>query len=221
MPLDADDLKKISEMTAAIVRDAVKDFATADTIKKVVDQNIAKAVDGLKLDEKIAALKPKDEAKDDPAGAKKDGKQDKVDPTVARFEEKIAQLERQNKESADRVAQERAKREEQEAIGALRDALSTNGVPADRQAMAIAKLYHADKVVKRDAEGKLHVQVARAAGYTDNLELGAFVKEYLATDEGKILLPPTGASGTGTGSGNNGRGTAATTKLADLTVPLG
>jgi hypothetical protein len=212
MALDEADKKFITDLLGASLKEATKDFATTETLKKVVDQNIAKAVEGLKIDDKIAAMKPKDEPKDDTAAK---AKGDKIDPELAKLQEKLTQLEQKNRATEERAQAETAKREESEAISAWREALAANGVPSDRQAIAIAKLHHADKLTKRDAEGKLHVSVARAAGYTDNLSLTDFVKEYVGTDEGKTFLPPTGASGTGTGGSTEKRGGGNKTVVTD------
>jgi hypothetical protein len=219
MPLDEADKKWVQEMFGGLLKEATKDFATTETLAKVVDQKLAKGIGDLKIDEKIAALKPKDEPKDDHAKDSKE-KGAKVDPAQAKLQERIEQLERQNREADERAKNERAQREEQEAIGALRDALSANGVPADRQGIAIAKLYHADKLVKRDAEGKLFVPVPRKAGYTDNLDLASYVKEYLATDEGKTFLPPKGSNGTGDGAGTRVQGGSGAVKIENLQIPL-
>jgi hypothetical protein len=221
MPLDEADKKWVQEMFGGLIKEATKDLPTNETVKKVVDQTVAKGITDLKIDEKIAAAKPKDEPKDDPKSDKGKGKKsDDVDPAVARLQEQLEQLERKNREADERAKSERALREEQEAIGALRDALSANGVPADRQGIAIAKLYHADKLVKRDAEGKLFVPVPRKAGYTDNLDLASYVKEYLATDEGKTFLPPKGSNGTGDGAGTRVQGGGGAVKIENLQIPL-
>jgi hypothetical protein len=228
MPLDEADLKKIGELITAGVAAGVKDLPTADVVTKMVNQGIAKAVGDLKIDDKVteavkkAAPKSEDPADDkgDSKGKDKSAKDSKVDPAVARLQEQLAELERKNREAEERANQEKASRQEQEAIGALRDALSANGVPSDRQGIAIAKLYHADKLIKRDADGKLFVPVNRKAGYTDNLEVGAFVKEYLATDEGKTFLPPKGSNGTGDGAGTRVQGGGGAVKIENLQIPL-
>lgn len=222
MPLDDADKKFITEAIAASLKPLDDKFVSADATTKIVTQSIAKALGDLKIDEKIAAAVPKPPepgATDDKTGK---GKKGDVDPEVAKLHESVARLERENKEAAKARQEAEAAREESELLGALREQLNTAGVPADRQRGVVALLHAADKRVKRTPDGKPGMHFARK-GYDEVVPLADAVKEWLAGDEGKAFLPPSGAQGTGQGAGTQVRhGTSAgAVKPSDLEISLG
>lgn len=206
MPLDDADKKHIADSIAeAFKGDALK-TALAPAIADTVKREITGAISGLKLDETIAAkvgeatkgLKPPDT---DGKGGDGKGGDDKADPAVAQLRAQLEELTRKTKVAEQAAASEKAAREEEQLIGALRETLAKAGVPAEKQRPVVALLHAADKRVRRTTDGQpgLHF---RRNGYEEVLPLEAAVKEWLGTDEGKQFLPPTGVQGTGQGPGN-------------------
>lgn len=225
MALDADDLKKIGEIIAAANAEAAKTAVNADAVGKMIKQALADnttAIDA-KIKEVADKVKPGDtetETAAEKAKREKDGKfkakDGEVDPAIARLEQQLADLTKANKASAEKAEKAELAKAKSEEQSAIRDALSANGVPAERQRLALLAL-EADGRVKRDASGKI-IYSAPRKGYEDPLDLGDGIKEYLATDEGKQFVPPLGTGGTGTGAGGNGGQRAGSVKPADLII---
>ncbi len=107
------------------------------------------------------------------------------------------------KASNDRLAAIEAERKDEvetrnrgEERSALEAALRKGGVEETRIRGALSLLINDEKVMKRDKEGAMFYQIQRD-GYTEDLTVEGGVADYLSTDEGKSLLPSSGARGTG------------------------
>lgn len=205
MALDDADKKFISELIANSLKthgeELGKKFVTVDAAGKMVEQGLAKGIDGLKLDEKLAkaleGVKPEGKGDDKAKAGKGEG-----DPALQKKLEALeAQLREQTaaKEAADRQAAE------QRLDSAIGQALAAAGIPADRHKHVLPylrglKLDDGKPIISTDANGG-PVWTAQRKGYTDALGLDAGIKEWVNTDDGKIYVPPVGAQGTGDGNG--------------------
>ncbi len=95
---------------------------------------------------------------------------------------------------------ETAKRSEEKTT--LETALRAAGVEETRIRGASALLLNVENVVQRDANGQMFYNADRG-DFKEELTIEAGVKDYLTTDEGKALLPASGARGTGATGGDD------------------
>jgi hypothetical protein len=235
MPLDAEDEKKIAALIAGALKtnneELGKQFVTADAATKIVTQTLTKGLEDLKLEDKIAAaVKKAGEGEGAGAGEgdkkKPKGGEGNADPAVARALEEIENLKKANKaaEEARQAAESRAR--EQALDAAAKDALGQAGVPASKHAKAMAwlrtkRVDDGKPVIETMPDGRIIWREQRK-GYIEDLALADGIKAWIATDDGKDFLPPTGQQGTGTG-GSNGSGSAGpggVVKLQDIQIPL-
>lgn len=219
MALDDKDKQDIGKLIADALKanntELGKQFVSAEDVTKIVSQGITKGLEGLddKVKEAVGKVKP---AEGD--GKKKTEGDGKTDPAVqARLDEMQARLdqEKQARETAE------ANSRQQRLDSAIRDSLSAAGVPADRQAHALAFL----RTLKTD-DGKPVLDVDDAGnaiwrdqrkGYVEALKVGEGVKTWSGTPDGKHYLPASGVGGTGDGAGGVGgsRGDGSVPKDSD------
>ncbi len=203
MPLDEADKKFITELLAQNTAALEKRFVTPDAATKMVEQSLAKGLEGLKLDEKLAAAlkgaKPADEDGDKAGkGKQPDGK---VDPEVQRLRSEMEAIKAQSAEATAKQEAAEAKARNQQLEAAAREALAKQGVPPERQAHALAWLRNqktddGKPILDVDATGKA-VWRAQRKGYVDELGLEDGLKSWAGSDDGKHFLPATGHRGTG------------------------
>jgi hypothetical protein len=148
---------------------------------------VPKAVEPTEEEEESVDAKPVDKSTATPAPN---------DATASELKRLRKRLEASEKE---REAEKKA-REEQSAKSALAeeraklgDALTAANVDSKWHRAAMALLHTEDKRVRRNAEGK----VIFLDDDGDEMELGAGLKHWLTTDDGKKFVPARGASGSG------------------------
>lgn len=234
MPLDADDLKKLSEMIAAGVKAAVDPLAAKvdpAEIGKIVKAHVAEGTKGLVSAEDLAkreadAKKAADDAAaakaaaDAEAAGKGKGKGSEPDPAVAALEAKIALLTKQAADAQEAAKAEREKARTTALHSATRAALTKNGIPEDKVDLALDVL-KARGVLTYDGDTpgwKGKNDVGLEAVLPLDVAAGAWMKA-----EGKHFLPPVDIGGTGDGAGKSGgRGNSNDiTSLAQLRAHAG
>jgi hypothetical protein len=131
-----------------------------------------------------------DDPGDDPPAPKK-GKGGKPDPVVAKLQREQAALKRQLDEANAQRTKEAEARKNAAIDSTLTSALTEIGVDKHRMRGALA--VHKGSAYVDDA-GNVLFKIKRD-GYEEDLEPGAFLKEWSGTDEGKSYIAPTGASG--------------------------
>jgi|GEM_PF-5221775 len=234
MPLDDADKKFIAESIASSLKsfggELDKKFVTADAATKMVEQGTTKAFEALNLDSKLEALGEKlagAKGKGDDDGSKNKGGKTDPDPAVAKLEEKLEAMEKQNREAQEAREAAEQKAREQRLDGALREHLGTAGVPAQAQGPAIAflrtlKLEDGKAVVGLNDAGE-PTFLQQRKGYVDTRSLADGIKDWVGTDTGKLYLPATGATGTGDGNGgkNTGGGSGNVPRKADGSIDFG
>lgn len=93
---------------------------------------------------------------------------------------------------------ETARRSEEKS--ALSTALLAAGVDPTRLRGALSVLISEDQVIQRDENGAMYYKANRGE-FSEDFSIEDGVKDYLLGDEGKSLLPATGARGTGATGG--------------------
>lgn len=146
----------------------------------------------------LETLKPAPK-QDEPPPA--DGDEDKK--IAARVKAAMAPLQKQLEEEKSARAKERETRLRDEERSSLLGALEQNGVTdPDFKKAAFAVLYHEDRRVARDAEGKLTFKVVdETTGLEEELPLAEGVKRWTQTDSAKKYLPPRPVAGSGASAG--------------------
>lgn len=203
MPLDEADIKKITELTTGIVTEALK--ANGAETAKVIDASIGKAIKGLEIDKKLEGLKtetdkklegikpadpPKDPPKDSPGDIENSPALKKLQ---AEQEKLLKQLEAQTK----RAEEAETKRRQDLLQSTVRDALIAQGADPKRVAIAMSHL-SSSGAIKLNDKGEPVFTFAEKWGPEDVAAVDG-AKKWLATDEGKFFLPPSGKQGTGDG----------------------
>ena len=153
-----------------------------------------------KLDElKVKPADDDDDEEADPDGDEgagnppvgKKNKNGKPDPLVAKLQRELERQRRQLDEAQQKSAKEAEARKNAAIESALTSALTELGVDKHRMRGALA--VHKPSAFVDDA-GTVLFKVKRD-GYDEDLEPGAFLKEWGSTDEGKSYLAPTGSTG--------------------------
>lgn len=222
MALDEADKKAIADMIGASLKAAMTPEVLGAAVAPVVDAHVKAATKDAvtpaalkaQLDELAKTLKPAEPGAGGGEGGK--GKGGDPDPKIAALEKRLLEQEQATKTAQAAAAAEAERSRTSTLHTKAREALGKAGVPADRLDFAMATLK--DKgVLTYDGDrpgwkGK------------DRLNLDAVLDmEAAATDwvkaDGKLFLPPSGASGTGEGNQNRGNGggqNGAPVNLADL-----
>lgn len=210
MALDDDDKKFIADLIKSNNEELGKQFATPDAVTKMVEQNLAKGLESLDLDGKLAAAfekhKPADKGDDD----KKNGKgKAGDDPEILKMRDELAAIKRQAEEATNARKAAEQKQREQALESKARDALAAAGIPAEQHAKALVWLKSqttADgKPVLDFGEDGSPAYNAQRNGYVDPLTIADGIKEWAGTDDAKTFIPASGVQGTGDGAGGRGR----------------
>ena len=163
------------------------------------------------LTERLEALASKFEQAPppEPKGTKTDAEK-AAELAQAKYEARIKELEAKTAASEAKAAETEARQRAAEERSALAAGLAELGVEGPKQRMAIALLYGEDKKVGRDDSGNIVFRVKRGSGpnaFDDLVSLEEGLKEWATTEDGKSVLPPRGAAGSGTQPGKPpGRG---------------
>jgi hypothetical protein len=158
---------------------------------------------GASLDEKLSALKPSAD-KDKP----------KTEPIDLSQHPEFKAIKRQNEDLQKRL--DAADTEKRAARASTRDVklrerlqkeLIDRGVDAKRARKAVNELVDGEKLVFYESDDD-DAQVVFRDADGGNIALSAGIKSWVATEDGKFFLPPSGASGSGdtTGSRKTGGG---------------
>lgn len=139
----------------------------------------------------------------DKAKAKAGGEGDPLAEIKAQYDARLQEME--NKYAEERKAREgeRATNRRQEERTRLAAALAEAGVPQERVRSAVALLYTEDKRIGRDDDDNIVFKMQRD-GYTDNLEVGGGIEEWLKSSEGKHYAPVRDVRGSGAIGGRPG-----------------
>lgn len=137
------------------------------------------------------------------------------DAIRAKYEARIAQVEKRADAAESRRAEEEQKAKVAQERQRLNAALSEAGVDKGRVRAAVALLYTEDNRVGRDADNEITFKMQRD-GYVDDLTLEDGIGEWLKSDEGKHFAPPMGARGSGAEGGRPGRQAADKPTRQDL-----
>lgn len=217
MPLEAADIAKINELMAEALKNALKPEALAAAVAPVVKAHTDAAMKGVVTTEGLekfgtdlaAKLKPAEpENKGD--GGKGKGADD---PVVQALTKKVAEMEAQNKAALEQVAAEKARSRADKLHTAARDALAKAGIPADRLPMALA---YVKELGVLDYDGDNPGWKGKSSLGLDAVLPMEDAAAAWAKADGKVFLPPTGASGTG--DGNRGGGGGGTRNGTGLTL---
>ena len=111
------------------------------------------------------------------------------DPRITALEKKLAEAEAHRQKDAS----ERARSEERSA---LMNALNSQGITGSRATALAAWMHGEANMVRRSKDGRVVFALPRD-GYEDELDVGAGLKDWLATDVGKEFAPPRPAQGSG------------------------
>lgn len=189
-----------------------------NAIKNAVDAGLAPVLEQLRTGGKRSAAADDDDNADDddqdleeqPRGGKRGaagGRQPAVhrraggkDPETQAMAKRLAAIEEERK-----VEREQARNRDRD--GLLREQLTAAGVEPNRLRGAVAVLRDYMKYDEKAAEWGY---VAKRDGYDEDLDVGAGVKEWASTDEGKSYLAPPSKGGAGNGGqqrANGGTGT--------------
>lgn len=119
----------------------------------------------------------------------------------AKYDARIKELEAKATKAESDKAETEARQRSGEERQALMAGLAALGVDGPRQKMALSYLYGEEKRVTRDDAGNIVFRVSRGSGNTrfdDLVSIDEGLKEWASTEEGKSVLPPRGAQGSGT-----------------------
>lgn len=119
---------------------------------------------------------------------------------MLRNENRIKELEQQNKAERDAREQEKNTRLREEERNKLQTVLRDRGIPDPLVRAAVAQLHTEDKRVTRTDDGRIVFKFARGQGqaqYFDELDVDKGVDEWLKSDEGKAYVPARQANGSG------------------------
>lgn len=120
--------------------------------------------------------------------------------SMLRYENRIKELEQQNKAERDAREVEKTTRLREEERNKLGSVLTERGIPAAQVRAAVALLHTEDKRVARTDDGRIVFKFERGSGqgkYVDELEVDKGVDEWLKSDEGKAYIPARQANGGG------------------------
>lgn len=201
MALDEADVKRITEMLAE-----ERKAAAAETAK-LLEAQLAKLTKGLQTettkqleslktetDKKLEGIKPADPPKDPPKDSPGDIENSPALKKLQAEQEKLLkQLEAQTK----RAEEAETKRRQDLLSNTVRDALIAQGADAKRVAIAMSHLTSSG-AIKLNDKGEPVFTFAEKWG-PEEVAAAEGAKKWLATDEGKFFLPPSGKQGTGDG----------------------
>lgn len=221
-----DDAKREEDAAAA-------EAALEERIGKAIDARLNKAISGHltrmtpKLAETIGAqvlagikaAQGGDEDTDDAGaagvGAGK-GKVDKDNPLAQQLATMQKRLETETKKREDserKQVESESRRARAEEDDAVKSALMASGVKDEARIRAALHTHRGEGRIKRDEAGTI-LFIKRTDSGDEEVPLAKGIAEWSKTDEGKVFLPPSGASGSGGNAPKNGAGATKGTKLS-------
>jgi len=169
------------------------------------------------LDEKLAALKPKEE-EPKPKGNEQPPPAPKVEdsPTFKALMRKLEQLEQKNAESETKARDAETKRRDTELRTSVLKNLNLNGITGERADLALGVLVDAKKLVgyQPDSDEIVFKNGDEALPIADGL------KSWIKTDQAQIFLPPKDTKGSGDRPSGGGGGSDPNNPLAKLSQQL-
>lgn len=151
---------------------------------------------GKLLDERIAALKPAEQAKPAADQATKPAEGDIAATLRKEFEGKLAERDRELKLRDEKLAAEKETRLRSEEDAETRAALAGANIRDAAAVKGALALLKSDKRIGRDDEGRVCFLEPKD-GYIEKKPVAEGIKGWAASDEGKLYLPPTAAAGSG------------------------
>jgi len=202
MALDEADVKRITEMLAE-----ERKAAAAETAK-LLEAQLAKLTKGLQTEttKQLEALKTETAAKleglkvEPPKGdPKADPKTGDIEnsPALKKLQAEQEKLLKQLEAQTKRAEEAETKRRQDLLSNTVRDALIAQGADAKRVAIAMSHLTSSG-AIKLNDKGEPVFTFAEKWG-PEEVAAAEGAKKWLATDEGKFFLPPSGKQGTGDG----------------------
>lgn len=209
-----------------------EEVALEERIGKAVDARLNRAISGhlTRMQPKLAAdigaqvlagLKaqqeeggggdPGDEAGKPPKLAK--GQSAEADQRFKALEKQLADEKKRRETSEAKQAEAEQRRARAEEDDAVKSALMAAGVKDEARIRAALHTHRGEGRIKRDDAGTI-LFVKRSDAGEEEVTLAKGIAEWSKTDEGKVFLPPTGASGSGGGPPKNGGANGAPGKLS-------
>lgn len=173
---------------------------------------------GSSLDEKLAALKPKEE-EPKPKGNEvpPPGPKPEDSPAFKALQKKLEQLEKTAADEAQKRQEADARRRDTELRTSVLKLLNGHSITGDRAELALGVLVDAKKLVGYQPDSD---EIVFKSG-DDVLPLADGLKAWVGTDQAKIFLPPKDIRGSGDGpAGNGGAGTNPNNPLANISRAL-
>jgi hypothetical protein len=187
-------------ITARFTAFEKKQTDQAETFQKATVEQV-----GTLLDEKLSSLKPPDPPKPDP----KDGGPDAATAAkLSGLEKQVEKLTGELETERKAKAAETAKARDVSLRGTLTDALSGHGIEGKRALHAIGHLVDSSKRVRLAEDGE--TPLFQDDSGTD-VDLKTGLADWAKSDDAKLYLAPTGASGSGarsTGGGGSPAGSS-------------
>lgn len=203
MPLDEKDLEQIGKLWDERDKKRSEEFAktlegSVSKMLKAHAEASAKQLETFKTetDKKLEGIKadpPKDPPKDPPGDDS---------PALRKLQAEQEKLQKALEAQTKRAEEAETKRRADLLQNSVRDALIAQGADPKRLAIAMSHLTSSG-VVKLNDKGEPVFTFAEKWGPED-VAAAEGAKKWLATDEGKFFLPPTGKQGTGDGVQRNG-----------------
>jgi hypothetical protein len=204
MALDEADIKKVSELIAAGLKDAMKPETLGAALAPIVTEHVKAATKDVPTGDALAKLIGDAVAKAKPADdpdKDKGGKKDEKDPAIAALTKTIEEMKAQSAAKDKALADEQAKARTSALHGAARDALAKAGIPADRLPHAMA---YVTSLGVLDYDGDAPGWKGKSPiGLDAVLPMDDAAKAFVGSDAGKLYIPPSGAQGSGDGVPRN------------------
>lgn len=220
-----DDARREEEAAAA-------EAALEERIGKAVDARLNRAISGhlTRMQPKLAAdigaqvlagLKAQqgendDETADPPEsnkGKPPKGQNAEADQRLKSLEKQLADERKKREASEAKQLDTEAKRARGEEDDAVKSALMAAGVKDEARIRAALHTHRGEGRVKRGEDGTILFMKRTDAG-DEEMPLAKGIADWAKTDEGKVFLPPTGASGSGGNPPKNGGANGAPGKLS-------
>lgn len=162
-------------------------------LPKVVQESMAQSLPTV-IEKHLTEAQAKAKAAQQEPAAMQDSKQEAAKPSaeLIALQKKIADLEKSNRETAERYAKERQRAIEANGISALRQSLSGK-LKAEAVDIAADLIRARGQLVFDDDGNPLMRVVVKQKGYDDEeqkLPLGEAIGHYLKSKEAELFLPP-------------------------------
>lgn len=192
MPLDDADKKFISELISTSLNAANEETA------KLINGTVTTAIKGLDLDKKLDSVKTDLDKKLEASPPKPDDKGKKPDDKGGQAIDdhpEFKKLQAKVREQEEAAARAEADRRANLLRNSVQESLVAGGADPKRTALAIEGII-ARGLVRLDDKGQPKFVAQRSWG-EELVDPSAGAKEWLSTDDGKLLVPPVGTQGTG------------------------